>query len=312
MSASPVSSPIQRLNFDVLWHIFDINADICDDDRALETTLATSYVCHDWRSLLLNSTSIWPGAHVMYLDHYMVEGFQEIIRRSGTALLWIKADSLYCYWSDMKHIPKFIDEHWDRIQKLEMTIHDSFVDRWTSLRRPAPHLESLRITFNCDSSKISDLVQSLFSGSAALLRDLRWKGYGLSMSGLKIMQLPWLHQVRCMELSAGMTVSTTLRVLESTMNLANLRLDYVVENYCATTLPIVSLPKLVHLDLNLFKTLTPGAVLLEHMVIPASCAMALSARQIQREEIDKENTFGPIIAAISAYAQRCLAHHLPQ
>ncbi len=131
------------------------------------------------------------------------------------------------------------------------------------------------------------------------------------MTGLKIMQLPWLHQVRCMELSAGMTVSTTLRVLESTMNLTNLRLDYVV-NYCAMTLPIVSLPKLVHLDLNLFKTLTPGALLLEHMVIPASCTMTLSARQIQREEIDKENTFGPIIAAISAYAQRCLAHHLPQ
>ncbi len=62
MSAGPVSSPIQRLNFDILWHIFDINADIFDDDRALETTFATSYVCHDWRSFLLNSTSIW--AHV--------------------------------------------------------------------------------------------------------------------------------------------------------------------------------------------------------------------------------------------------------
>ncbi len=59
MSADPVNSPIQRLDFDVLWHIFDLNADIFDDDRALITTLATSYVCHNWRSLVLNSTSIW-------------------------------------------------------------------------------------------------------------------------------------------------------------------------------------------------------------------------------------------------------------
>ncbi len=78
------------------------------------------------------------------------------------------------------------------------------------------------------------------------------------------------------------------------------------------TLPLVSLPKLVQLDLDLSNKLTPCVVLLEHMVIPASCTMALSAQKIQRGEIDKENTFGPIIAAISAYAQRCLAHHLPQ
>ncbi len=39
--------------------------------------------------------------------------------------------------------------------------------------------------------KSTILFSPLFSGSAPLLRDLRWKGYGLSMSGLKIMQLPW-------------------------------------------------------------------------------------------------------------------------
>ncbi len=62
-----------------------------------------------------------------------------------------------------------------------------------------------------------------------------------------------------MELSAGMTVSTTLRVLESTMNLTNLRLHHIVANNCAMTLPVVSLPKLAHLDLNLSNKLTPGA-----------------------------------------------------
>ncbi len=50
--------PIQRLNLDVFWRICDIKADIFDDDRALNTTLASSYVCHSWRSVLLSSTLI--------------------------------------------------------------------------------------------------------------------------------------------------------------------------------------------------------------------------------------------------------------
>ncbi len=57
MSAHP--SSIQLLNPDVLWRIFDINADIFDDDTALNTTLASSYVCHSWRNILLSSTLIW-------------------------------------------------------------------------------------------------------------------------------------------------------------------------------------------------------------------------------------------------------------
>ncbi len=88
MSAGPVPSPIQRLNFDILWHVFDLNADIFDDYRALETTLAASYVCHDWRSLLLNSTSIW--AHVMDLSHwkcFTAKGSRELIRRSGDSVV---------------------------------------------------------------------------------------------------------------------------------------------------------------------------------------------------------------------------------
>ncbi len=47
------------------------------------------------------------GPMSMDLDHYTVEGCQEIIRRSGTALLWIKADSLYYFWNDMKQTPRY-------------------------------------------------------------------------------------------------------------------------------------------------------------------------------------------------------------
>ena len=96
MSACPVvTSPIQRLNFDILWRIFDINADMFEDHRALRTTLATSRVCHSWRFLLLSSSSIW--AHLIDLDHWIwrrVKGSHEMIRRTGTAFLWVKSRRL--------------------------------------------------------------------------------------------------------------------------------------------------------------------------------------------------------------------------
>ncbi len=104
-----------------------------------------------------------------------------------------------------------------------------------------------------------------------------------------------------------------LQVLESTVNLTNLQLDRVVaDNRAQLMLPFVSLPKLVHLDLNVSDKLTPGTVLLEHLRIPTYCAVIFTAPQIQHGEIWEESTFGPIITTISTCAQRCLPHYLPQ
>ncbi len=311
MSAGPVTSPIQCLDLDVLWHIFNINADIFDDDTALETTLATSYVCHDWRSLVLNSTSIW--AHVINLNHWMwntIEGSRELIRRSGTALPWIKTNIPPRYSRTKRQIPDILDTHWDQIQKLDVTSYNlNDLKNHPPLRRPALHLELLRVRFvgHRGRPEIESASPSLFSGSAPLLRDLRWEGYGLNITGIS-----WLRQVRCMELSSTLTVSAILRVLESTINLTNLHLDSVVVDDHTSTLPFVSLPKLAHLDINLSDKLTPGAVLLEHLHIPPYCAVIFSAQNIQEREIDEESTFGPIVTAISACAQHCLAYHLPQ
>ncbi len=312
MSAGPATSPIQRLDFDVLWHIFNINADIFNNNRALETTLATSYVCHHWRTLSLSSSSLW--AHSIGLHHWMwytVEGSKELIRRSGTALLWIKTHdpALNSYLRTEKQILDILDTHWDRVQKLEVTIHCNFMNQ-SPLCRPALHLKSLRVEFDCYHGRpeLNHLSSSLFSGSAPMIHDLRWEGYGLNITASS-----WLRQVRCMDLSAKLTVFELLQVLELTVNLMNLQLDHgVAENRAQLTLPFVSLPQLAHLNLNLSDKLTPGTVLLEHLHIPPSCSVIFSARQIQQGEIDKENTLGPIAAAISACGQRCLAHHIPQ
>ncbi len=154
--------------------------------------------------------------------------------------------------------------HWDRIQKLEVTLHDALMNQ-SPLRQPALYLESLRIRIVCyhETPKLCNLSQSLFSGSAPMLRDLRWNGYGLNVTTIS-----WPRQIRCMELTSTLTVSAILRVLESTINLTNLQICHVVADKGALTLPFVSLPKLAHLDFNLTDTLTAGAILLEHLRIP--------------------------------------------
>ncbi len=56
-----------------------------------------------------------------------------------------------------------------------------------------------------------------------MLRNFYWEG-----QRLKITAMPWLCQVRAMELRTQLTVSETLEVLASTMNLTSLQLDYYI------------------------------------------------------------------------------------
>ncbi len=247
MSAHP--SSIQLLNPDVLWRIFDINADIFDDDTALNTTLASSYVCHSWRNILLSSTLIW--AHVMDLDHPLwnsVEGSHEIIRRTGTALIWVQSYSCV----DLKAKLKIMKENWERIQKLKVTIHFD-ADQHATFCQPAARLESFSIVNAVSGyTTLINFLSSLFSGNVPMLHDFRLMGPRLAGVEIK-----WGQQLCSMELAAIMNVDQTLDVLSSTTNLTNLRLEYTVENMFEDTLLFVSLPKLAHLDLNISNTLSP-------------------------------------------------------
>lgn len=97
-----------------------------------------------------------------------------------------------------------------------------------------------------------------------------------------------------------------------TENLVKLRLYQTAADLTALTLPLVSLPALAQLDLTVFDELTPGAVLLDHLCIPPACTLKISARSLQRREIDKKSIVTPIIRTISTCAQRCCSHHVPR
>ncbi|KJA19430.1 hypothetical protein HYPSUDRAFT_893940 [Hypholoma sublateritium FD-334 SS-4] len=298
---------IQRLDVDILWAIFLINADMFNDHRALETTLATSRVCHGWRSFMLEMTSMW--AHLIDLDHRLwrtVEGRRELMRRSGTGLLWMKTD--YLYLRCAKNILGVLSKNWERIQRLEVTMQVEHVDLWLPLYLPAPHLESFDITFREDSHVFKHVVASLFGGHAPMLRELRFSGYEYNFTA----RPSWLHQLRSLDLSVQLKVSETLEVLALTPNLVNLRLGQMLADRTSTTPSPVSLTQLAHLDLNLTGTLTPGAVLMDNICIPTTCSLTFSARLMQLGEIDNTSTFTPTIRAISTYVRSSFTHHAPR
>ncbi|KJA19426.1 hypothetical protein HYPSUDRAFT_204641 [Hypholoma sublateritium FD-334 SS-4] len=306
-------SPIQRLDFDILWCIVQINADMFNYDEALETTLATSRVCRDWRNFMLSTTSIW--AHLIDLDHWVwstAEGRSEFIRRSGTALLWMKLHDMYGPLHCNKHLLNVVGKHLERIQRLEVTITLEYVDQWSLLFFPAPHLESFSITFDDRSRKFNHILSSLFGGSAPLLRELYFRGH---RSNLTTAPSSWLHQLRSLDLEGEPTVSKTLGVLTLTTNLVNLWLYQIRADRTTPTLSLVSLPKLAYLDMHLHThtaTLTSGAVLLDHLRIPPICSLNLLVHSIHRRAIDEESTCAAIIRAISTCARASFTHHAPQ
>ena len=67
------SSPIHSLPYDLLMAIFEMNANMFVDDRALGTTRSTSQVCRSWRNIVLVTPSIW--AKLIDLDYLYFNNF---------------------------------------------------------------------------------------------------------------------------------------------------------------------------------------------------------------------------------------------
>ncbi len=170
------NSPIQSLDFDLLWYIVSMNANMFNDDRALETTLATSHVCSGWRAFMLCMPSIW--AHLIDLDnlHWRTAEFRrEMIRRSGAVFLWVKARGCVDLDSPArctKYVLNTLDENWVRIERLDANIVVEHVrpDQWAPLCLPAPHLESLNLTFEHPKQYCKRPILSLLAGAAPTVR----------------------------------------------------------------------------------------------------------------------------------------------
>jgi len=197
-----VTSADQKLNEDVLCLIFlhNISHGSQHAHDSLDSTRMSSQVCRKWRDALLRFAGIWgrllcfrnqnrPHAHGT-----SGEWFEEILRRSGTASLWITADiNIECTNTSGEYLFRplhvffqALDNNWHRVERFAMqvaapTSSDTHrtLNPWEFLLQPAPLLKNF--SFDLDRGTMFLLAISLspgklFAGTAPQLEDFGSNG----------------------------------------------------------------------------------------------------------------------------------------
>lgn len=287
MSVNSSSTPIHTLNSDVLLCIFTINADIFSDSQSLQTqslhnTRSASQVCHPWRSLMLDTPSLWAKLFDMDELYNMFgrEWWNELLRRSGAAPLWIKASwnmfrQLNMQPTDkskqFEHFFDVIGCNFHRIQKMDVHSSEYFLSSLTlaKLCVSAPHLEVFEVSLTEETLGAAGgaPIFPIFAGQAPLLRRFRLDGYIITL------QEPWLRHLHFIELNHRYGVPQILKILSATHDLQELVIEYP-ESGASTRLPSVSLPRLKHLQYDGHPSTC--ARLMDHVVIPLGCSLAIS------------------------------------
>ncbi|KAF9552337.1 hypothetical protein CPC08DRAFT_714705, partial [Agrocybe pediades] len=253
------------LSPELIWTIFYMNAtheDVTIKER-LYNTISSSLVCKTWRSLLLNSASIW--VHLIYVEHKRrqkdeeIEIMHEILRRSGESPLHVHAilrpyRSGGAYLDFLDHV---LSNYWERIVRLDMrifvTVREAQETAFLSmLTRPASRLRSCHIELSPSGALIdqgSDYdigpLPPLFGNAAPNLRYLRSDHLAISP------QAPWLSTLTTLittyRTKFTSSIPETLFVLARLPKLSHLQLghhlwEHVPDLASISTYPSAHLP----------------------------------------------------------------------
>ncbi|KDR72334.1 hypothetical protein GALMADRAFT_159028 [Galerina marginata CBS 339.88] len=255
---------IYSFSNDVLWTIFDINADmtqpsepdrygtttrddLClteanpekiftfrDRHSALTTTLRTSQVCYHWRNLLIKSSRVW-GRLLDFdvLRRAKVQLRDEICRRAGCqSLLSVKGFQIPFPSPHCDFIFELIAKQWVRLRWVDIYIQTNRVtisiqqsQFWNAITTPAPNLRRFSFVFSRPMEN-----QLVLTHAAPSLRELC-----TTPSSPLHLDSPWLRQLTFLSIDGvGLigqpivpnTFPAFLDALSGLSNLATLRLIY--------------------------------------------------------------------------------------
>ena len=273
------NSAVHTLDDDVLLRIFEFNCDMFTDYLALDTTRITSQVCREWRHLMLDTPSLW--AKLIDVDRISEpnspEWRTELVRRSGNAPLWIKAEEgsigidlntgLRNSYND-KFLLEVISENWHRVQRLVIT-QDYVVSSipWI-LFTPAPQLEHFEAMYNWDDEDPDAPITPLFGNDAPLLRSIYVNRDMINP------RASWLSHLHSLILNDTYSLFDALALLSATSNLQTLKIVDINTNYTAASLPVISLPHLQDIQFCSNNS-NSGITLLDHVKIPVGCSLAI-------------------------------------
>ncbi len=271
-----MSTPLHALNDDVLACIFAFNGDMFTNDTALDTTRIASQVCHQWRDLILESSCLWGKLiDVDHIHHHRSNEWRdELIRRSGTAPLWIKATYPYSGVGPLGTYPevfffKLITGNWHRIQKLVISPYSKFSLPRSLLTFPAPkleHCEAPYVWVAAESQNKDDPVP-LFADHVPMLHSIYICREYLDL------QAPWLCRLRSLVLDDSYSIIDALTVLSATRRLQDLVIEDISDGDITGSHPTVFLGCLKSLELH--NHTMPGIKLLNHIEIPIDCSLTI-------------------------------------
>lgn len=326
------SSPMMRLNQDVLWRTFSMNADMDNDEefrvysndilknknsRALFTTWHSSQVCQIWRHTILNAPSLWAQLidldGLSSVDKLMKE---EIICRTASCSLYIAGHVFASSPKERDFFLSILLKDWTRIQSLKVTIGQSNEipgNVWNILLEPTKTLVcfKLRASNGVNLPQENHPISNLFANHAPSLKSfVSWKinfnfGYG---DGLN-----WLSNIRQLNISymSSMPLPQWLEALQHMPLLEDLQLMYPFPSVAPSlqnelNLPTIHLPKLMYI--YIIHSLNSCAVLLDRIVPRIGCYLYMDTLDDVHEP-PPPSTILLATKVLSRYSQSFFANH---
>ena len=281
---------IAKLNRDLLWQIFALNADIDAGPKGvvnisgtddlfrfspLTTARHTSQVCASWRKLIVGSTSLWGNMiDLESLQQRSDTWRNEVLLRSGNSELSIKGNIMSETQGAMAFLVFLLNNHWTRISRIHIRIYNSGTqdwpeNAWGALGRPAPCLRSCSICFQRDLPYVCSSAEFLlFANQAPLLTHFQQHRTPINFGA------SWLPNLTSLMLDSVTTLAILLTTCARMRSIQTLRLNL------ANTAPSmegqlhsVNLPSLTTLDISC--SLNLSLVFLDHITPAPGCNLRL-------------------------------------
>jgi len=293
---------IAKLNHDLLWQIFALNADIDAGPKGvvnisetddlfrfspLTTARHTSQVCVSWRRLIIGSTSFWGNMiDLESLQQRSDTWRNEVLLRTGNSELSIKGNIMWDTQGTMEFLVLILNNHWTRINRIHVGIYNSSErdwpeNAWGALERPAPCLRSCSIRFEYDlPHACSSPGFLLFANHAPLLTHFQQHRTPMNF------RAPWLANLTSLTLNSVTTLAILLTACARMRSIQTLRLMFGnTTPSIEGQLHSVNLPSLTTLDIAC--PLNLSSAFLDHITPAPGCNLHLfaNAEKVARTEL---------------------------
>jgi hypothetical protein len=272
---------IHRLVDDILAYIFLLNTTPPghkSKEPTVEhaTTVASSQVCTRWRSIALNSHTIWS---IIDYRRHSLKWIETLLDRSNPSSLDFgsRFDSVYLsQWDDEHGVLKLVFNHIDRLRIFNLRVTASTWELLCSrfLQMPAPNLEFMHVFLDDDAGH---LTHPLFDNHAPNLQSLGLGRCTVDLTSPVLTSITELH-VDITPSNAHPNILDWLNILGGIPSLQSVHLSGAISSGPRGS-PNDVFP-FIHLDaldiLFLDGSLHECVTLVKHLIVPPRCGLRLS------------------------------------